>query len=284
MILKKVRLNPIKKPTLLFAFIFLTHCFQNAQAATTTAADALTVQKQAINGARQEVSIDSTPAIEKPVFQKQMALGLSLGIANGIGLDVAYRLMPHLSIKGNFNYARYTLNNFQYTLQPKASDPVGTTPQTFSFNVAAQFSTLSLGAEYSLGKKGRFRLLGGLAYAPSNTLTVSGELASVVRFNDVELNSDDLGKGSLIMGFKQKIAPYIGVGIGRLHPRKKLNVSIDLGAYYKGDYKFDISVIEGGLLKKENEQNATVLDKNFNAKFNNKLWPNANLRIGYRLF
>ncbi len=233
--------------------------------------------------AQSSVRIESSQVAETK-SSKEMSLGLSLGATKGIGIDVTYRLARKLSAKASFNYADASKNDYQYTLATKASDPVGTTPQTFSFDLAVKLSSLNVGVEYALGAKGRFRFLAGVGYYPSNSISVQGELASVVRFKDVELNSKDLGSGSIKMGFASPIAPYVGLGIGRLVPRKRINVSLDLGAMYKGDYKFDINVVEGGLLKKINEENAAVLNRNFNEKLMNKIWPNANLRIGYRLF
>jgi opacity protein-like surface antigen len=234
--------------------------------------------------AQSPMAVASVDTTAKTKSAKQMSVGLSFGITKGIGIDFTYQLARKLNLKAGFSYADLSKDNYLYTLAPKANDPLGTTPQTFSFDVAAKLSSLNVGIEYALGAKGRFRLLAGIGYYPSNNISAAGELASVVRFKDLELNSKDLGSGSVKMGFSSPIAPYLGIGIGRLVPRKRLNVSLDLGAMYKGDYKFDINVIEGGLLKKANEENAVVLDKNFNASMMNKIWPNANLRIGYRLF
>jgi hypothetical protein len=68
-----------------------------------------------------------------------------------------------------------------------------------------------------------------------------------------------------------------------LHPRKRLNLSVDMGAYYKGNYKFGIDVSDDGLIQPQNEENAAILDRNFNAQFLNKIWPILNLRLAYRL-
>ena len=226
-------------------------------------------------------ALKGTPAATSPTFTKNVAIGLNVGVTNGIGLDVAYRFARHWAGKLAINYADYAYNDYTYSYVNTNSDGTKTT-QTFSMDAGVNLSNLGLNVEYSPGAKGRFKIVGGLSYFPTNTITASGEILTAIKFNDVVLNSEDLGSGDITITTGSKIAPYLGLGFGRTFPRKRLNVSFDLGAQYKGDYKVAINVNPGVILK-ENEENAAVLARNFNEKWYGKVWPVLNLRLAYRL-
>jgi hypothetical protein len=210
-----------------------------------------------------------------------MAVGLNLGITNGIGVDFAYRFAKHWAGRLAYNYADYTKNDYPFSYTSTNTDGTKTT-QNFAFDAAVKLSNIALNFEYLPGAKGKFKLLGGFSYFPTNTFTAAGELTSTIKFNDVILNPEDLGSGNVVIGFKQKISPFIGMGFGRTFPRKRMNLSFDLGTYYKGDYKVNINVNQGVILK-QNEENAAIIERNLNAKWNQKLFPVLNFRLAYRL-
>lgn len=223
----------------------------------------------------------STEASTYPFKKHEIAVGLNVGVSNGLGLDVAYRFAKHWAGRMAFNYAKYTKEGYTYDIV--STNPDGTKNlQKLSFDAGVKLSNLALNAEFTPGSKGRFKLIGGLSFFPTNTITAGGELASTIKFNDVVLNPEDLGNGFVTIGFKQKVAPFLGMGFGRTFPRKRINVSFDMGAYYKGDYTVDIKVNPGAILK-ENEENGAILARNFNENWYQKVWPVMNLRLAYRL-
>jgi hypothetical protein len=215
-----------------------------------------------------------------PKFTKNVAVGLNVGLVNGVGLDVAYRFAKHLTAKFAVNYADYTQKDFRYTYTTTVNGIP--TQQIISLDASVNLSNVALNLEYSPGRLGRFKLIGGLAYFPQNTLTVGGQTLSNIKFNDVILNSDDLGSGTIQVGFSQPISPFIGMGLGRTFPRKRLNIGLDLGTQYKGDYTVKINVKQG-LLTKQNEENAVKLARNFNEKWYGHFFPVVNLRLAYRI-
>ena len=214
-------------------------------------------------------------------FTKNVAIGLNVGITNGIGLDVAYRFSKHWAGKLAYNYADYSKKGYTYDIVSTNADGTKNT-QTLSFDGAINLSSLALNFEYSPGAKGRFKLVGGLSYYPTNTIVGGGKVLTAFKFNDVVLNPEELGSGDVTVGFSQPIAPYLGMGFGRTFPRKRVNVSFDMGAMYKGDYRVAIA-IKPGALDKKNEENAAILERNFNEKWYGKIWPVMNLRLAYRL-
>ncbi len=223
----------------------------------------------------------STPTSSVSTASKNVSIGLNMGAVNGIGLDVAYRLNKRFTGKLALNYADYTAKGITYSYSSTTNGT--TTNQTLSFDAGIHLSNLALNIEYQTGAKGRFKLVGGIAYFPQNSVSGGGQVLSALKFNDVVLNPEDIGSGDVEVGFSQKISPYIGMGFGRTFPRKRLNVSFDLGAQYKGDYKVKINV-KPGLLLKQNEENAIVLARNFNEKWYGHFFPVLNLRLAYRIF
>jgi hypothetical protein len=226
-------------------------------------------------------ALKGAPSTTSPTFSKNVSIGLNIGVTNGVGLDVAYRFAKHWAGKVAFNYADYAVKDYTYSYA--TTNPDGTkTTQKFSMDAGINLSNLGLNVEYSPGAKGRFKIVGGLSYYPTNTITASGEILTAIKFNDVVLNPEDLGSGDVTITNGSKVAPYLGFGFGRTFPRKRLNISFDLGAHYKGDYKVAINVNPGVILK-ENEENAAVLERNFNQLWYGKVWPLLNLRLAYSI-
>jgi hypothetical protein len=226
-------------------------------------------------------ALKGAPSTTTSTFSKNVSVGLNIGVTNGVGLDIAYRFAKHWAGKVAFNYADYAVKGYTYSYSTTNADGTKNN-QTFSMDAGVNLSNLGLNIEYSPGAKGRFKLVGGLTYYPTNTITASARILTALKFNDVVLNPEDLGSGDVTVGFKQSIAPYLGMSFGRTFPRKRLNVSFDLGAHYKGDYKVGINVNPGAILK-ENEENAAVLERNLNQLPYGKIWPNLNLRLAYNI-
>src|SRR5690606_24153234 len=85
-------------------------------------------------------------------------------------------------------------------------------------------------------------------FAPKNTQ----------HFDDIVITPDEIGT----LDFKVetgKIAPYIGLGLGKGIPGKKFNVNLDLGTYYISAPK--VTAI-GTKLLSDNQSNAEIIQNN----------------------
>jgi hypothetical protein len=214
---------------------------------------------------------------------KHLTLGISAGVTNVPGVDLAYKFRPHWTVRLGFGYLDYVKNNFITGVNTKDASGVDVS-KSITANIAAHFSNISGLVEYGVGQKGRFRLIAGAAFFPQKTFTASGELLSNVQLNAVNLLPSDLGSGGFELSFAQKVSPFIGFGVGRATPRRRLNLSFDFGTYYMGDYRLKINVTQEGTLLRENEANGPIIERNLNARFRNKLLPSGNLRLAYRLY
>ena len=210
-------------------------------------------------------------------LKENMSIGLNIGIVNGIGIDVAYNFAEHWAVKVGYNYADYTKNNYTYDIILAEKNGIKDI-KTLSFDAAIRLSNSALNIEYTPYIDGRFKLIGGLSYFHNNTITLGAQSLSIFKFNDVTLTPNDIGSGSVEVGFNSKVAPFVGLGFGRTVPKKRVNVNFELGTYYKTPYKVAIHV-QPGILLKRNEENAAVLTRNFNEKWYGKFFPVINLRI-----
>ena len=76
-------------------------------------------------------------------FTKNVAIGLNVGITNGIGLDVAYRFSKHWAGKLAYNYADYSKKGYTYDIV--STNPDGTkNTQTLSFDGAIHLSRIEM--------------------------------------------------------------------------------------------------------------------------------------------
>lgn len=241
--------------------------------------------KKAVKYNLKQVRHDS---LERANAVQHWSLGISAGVVSVPGFDVAYKFSSHWTARLGYGYLDYGVTNYTYNYNK--SDAAGkVTSKSFLINAAAHLSNISGLIEYGVGPKGRFRLIGGAAYFPDKKLTASGELKSEFKFGAVTLQPSEVGSGGVEVGFAQKISPYLGFGIGRSTPRRRLNLSLDFGAYYMGDYRIKLNVEQESsaekarILLKQNEENGAIIERNLNARFFNKVLPSANFRLAYRL-
>jgi hypothetical protein len=200
------------------------------------------------------------------------SINTTLGLTSGLGVEAAFRFNPRVVTRIALNYTDLKLSDYKLSFGSTASK------QDVLFDVNVQQSHLAGFIDYSVAPK--FRFWGGVQGYFKNTVSVGGELSGIIKVNDVSLNSNDLGSGILTMGFKTKLTPSVGIGFGRVIPNKKMSFSLDIGAQYRGNYTFDIKIKEGLILKK-NEENARILERNFNKNWYNKMFPMLQLRCSF---
>ncbi len=220
--------------------------------------------------------------LSSAIKTKKIAVALDVGLPTGIGIECAYRLSPNWGVRAGFNFADLNIDKYKISFTSKGTTAPKMT-QSFLLAVKTEMSQIPITFEFYPSGRDNFRILGGIQYIPSNKITVGGQLDSIVKFNDVPINSDDLGSGAVTMSFSQNIVPFLGIGFGSTFPKKRFAFSCDLTVSYRNDYKFLININQGIILK-SNEENAAVLEHNFNRYWYQKIWPMLNLRLSYALY
>ncbi len=222
----------------------------------------------------QTLGQDSLPKISF----RHLSIGLNSG-TSGLGLDAAYRFRQRFCFQTGFSYLATATTNLSATLKGEQAN------LEFKLNGAVNLNNVPLLLHWDVGKKGKLRVVGGGRYLlkAKNILYATGELKEAVNAGELRISPEDFGKGSLAIGLKTSFLPYLGIGLGKIIPTRRVNLSLDLGVFYQKAYTVTAEIQEG-ILSKENVQNAALLQRNLNQNKGLRYLPNVNLRLSFRIF
>jgi hypothetical protein len=150
-----------------------------------------------------------------------MTLGVYAG-SQGFGLEFRRKVATNWNVRFGGGYLPWNAG-----INEKISEV------SVHSDYKTSFTNIHALAEYQLPfwKKIDFRLVGGLAYFVSanvkGTVTPKGDYY----YGDIQLNDENMGEIKVDAEWTV-LAPYLGVGLFRIVPTKKLNVNLDLGTYY----------------------------------------------------
>lgn len=217
---------------------------------------------------------DDVTDILKAKHKFHMAVGISTGTNALVGVDLAFHVAPMLNVRVGYNHLTYKALG----AKPDFSMIGLKVPEgKIQVDADVNLSNANLLLEFAPFKKRRFRLVVGASYAPdmyySSTLSYAGNIA----LNDMIVSPDEIGMLNVKVTHKSKISPYLGIGIGRAVPTKRVAVGLDLGAYYRDSPV--VSIIATKLLA-GNVNNETPLNNNLKPY---KWFPVVNLRLAVRL-
>lgn len=233
----------------------------------------------------QNQTTTATAPIEQTRWNKfsfqNASIGLNLGTSSFPGLDVSYQFHPQWSARLLFGYAKWRDSDMRYNIFLNQN-------KTFvseELLMDAQFNAtnFALLAEYQAAWDGRLRIVGGLGVMPFKQFVANLSADKQIQFGDAYLSPTDFGSAKMTLNFANKIAPYLGIGLGRLRSERTWNFSADLGMYYLGNYKNSTLEIQPGLIAKANEDNIMTIQDNLNSSLFWKIYPVLNLRLGYAL-
>lgn len=199
----------------------------------------------------------------------QYALGATLG-SKGAGADMAFRIRPHWHIRGGINYLQTSLGQ-----QPFDLGNFGLNDNSWLFSGKIRQHSAEFFVDYAMIHE-QIRLVGGVAIHPGNRINGTFVLRDSVQFNEVKIAPNEMGQIAGSIKYGHFFSPYLGIGLGRMVPWKRLSVCLDAGAYFRGSPQ--VSLKASGLLQ-TNERNQATLQNNLQ---NKRIWPALNLRVGLR--
>ncbi|WP_316783488.1 hypothetical protein [Pedobacter frigiditerrae] len=198
-------------------------------------------------------------------FKNQKSIQLNLG-TQGIGVEFLYGILPKLALRGGVN-----------AIPLKANDIFKIEDFNSTTHASADFYNVHVLADYTPFQKASWlRLVGGFAYFFKADGKVRITPSDNYTYGDLVLSEEQVGYVDLNVDWKG-VAPYLGLAFANTFPRKKFNVSFDLGTYYLSKPKADI--IGTGLLEGNSSQTAQfqsniknyrwlpIVQVNFNYKF-----------------
>lgn len=199
----------------------------------------------------------------------QYALGASLG-TKGAGADMAFRVRPSWHLRAGLNYLQGSFGQQQFDL-----GGFGLSDNTWLFTGKIRQHSAEILIDYAVLNE-QVRAVVGLAVHPGNRINGTFVLRDSVQFNEVKIAPEEMGQIDASMRYGRFASPYLGVGLGRMVPWRRLSVCLDAGAYFRSKPTTDLQAT--GLLE-TNENNRQKLQDNLQ---NKRIWPALNLRVGLR--
>jgi hypothetical protein len=140
----------------------------------------------------------------------------------GIGADVSLGLTPQIAVRAGAS--------FQPLEPSRTFDEIDFTLDLSSPNYVALVDFSPVGA---------FRLTGGMVYFGSDH-ELRGDLNQDVQIGNQSYTPQQVGTLTGVFETKQ-LAPYLGIGFGRLGGRRGLGFGIDLGVAFQGEPDVQLS-------------------------------------------
>lgn len=183
----------------------------------------------------QEVVIETEETTKKEKKSHNTGFGLVLkGSTNGIGADLAYQFHRNMDLRIGYETFDYT------TIQNFSANDIN-----LSIAAALKAETFSLLFNYYLTR--HFFFTAGAMYNNFKT-TATGKPVEDYVWGDVIISKENLGSIDVTVAPKVKIAPYFGMGIGRIVGVKhRISLAAELGLLYIGSP--DIALAATGILE-----------------------------------
>lgn len=145
---------------------------------------------------------------------------------SGVGVELGYRISPKLLVKAGYDSFAFDFNT---NLESEIS---------LDLNTSLNTGTVGLLVDYALARK--VYISTGILLNNFKT-TLRGSVTEDYVFGDVVIAKERLGGIQWSLKPKSQIAPYFGIGFGRLLGSDKLiNSSIEFGIIYQGKTSVEI--------------------------------------------
>ncbi|WP_410878042.1 hypothetical protein [Myroides sp. DW712] len=234
------------------------------------------------------VAQDETPAFKSIT----VATGLS---TLGFNLEVATPVATHFLLKAGFNTYSYNTQSHRFNLD----DPYGALQEAFGQRVAYDMKAkirnvhANLVVDYYPFIGGILYLSGGI-YIGKTTLSTRGtivnrdgspaQLQPPYFWPELDFNGQKLditnGRLDTELTLGNTLKPYIGLGLGRAVPKRRLGIKVEMGLLYAGEYSLKQNGVNLGPVEKRahNFEEADTYIRWF------KYYPMAKFQLQYRLF
>lgn len=223
-------------------------------------------------------------------------LTLATGLTTlGFTAEISTPLGQHFALRSGINLFRYSTKTHTINL----NDPHGLLHQAFGQDVTyvmrgeAKNMHGHIAIDYYPFKKGVLYISGGF-YIGKTQLTASGiiankdgssaELQPPYEWPELEFKGQKLditnGRLDAELTLGHTVKPYIGIGLGRAIPKRRLGIKVELGILFAGSYTIRQNGIQlDQTLTRENNFQKTDSYLNWF-----KYYPMAKFQLRYRIF
>ena len=196
---------------------------------------------------------------------ENFGVGVKTGLLYGAGVDFTTSL--HKNVKLRAGYTVFGLDVMKYV---DIDGDQTVTKGDISFSNANLLFDLFPG-------KGIFHVTGGL-YFGKNDISIAGRGDDSFALSNDVITPDQNGNFSGTVKLGSSVKPYLGLGLGRTIPNRRIGFKFDLGVVFQGAPR-----IESPNLNK-NINPETVEDSFDVDVINNlKIWPMMNFSLIYRI-
>ena len=196
------------------------------------------------------------------------SIGLTVkASSNGAGGEFYYRLQPRFTIRAGYEYLRFKIDHDfdQRDIQ-------------LSGKIRYRTGSLFVGATYQF--LGWMYVNGGVGWLNFEP-TVKAASISGFEYGDIVLKPDVVGDIRFTIKPRLRVAPYLGIGFGRIAPRHRtVSFAFELGAYYMGKPKIDIQAT--GMLAPSMEADRIALLEHQIRDY--RLYPVLKFNLSFKLF
>jgi hypothetical protein len=140
----------------------------------------------------------------------------------GVGADVSFSVTRMIGLRGGVNF-----------------QPIEPSREFDDLDFTLDLASPSWMALVDLSPAGSFRLTGGLVYFGSNH-ELRAELTQSVEIGSQTYTPQQVGTLTGLFETKE-VAPYAGIGFGRLGGRRGLGFAVDLGVAFQGEPDVQLS-------------------------------------------
>ena len=179
----------------------------------------------------------------------RVGIGVGYG-TEGLGFDVAIPLTQYVQVRAGLNI--FPNINFSETADIDVNgsyngyDYNGSTEMDLNAKFGRTYADLKFDC-YPFGNGSSFFVTAGLSFGGSDLLKITGHsddavelmrqgLEPYVEVADRQIGFDE--NGDITAGVKvKKVRPYLGLGFGRLIPKKRVGFRFEIGAQFQGKPK-----------------------------------------------
>ncbi|MBN1819234.1 MAG: hypothetical protein JW833_00875 [Prolixibacteraceae bacterium] len=152
---------------------------------------------------------------------------------NGFGGNLIYSVNKNFSIRGGYEKLKFNVG-FDFDENDI----------TYDANLNYKTGSISILADYNLLRI--FYVTGGFGYHLMNS-RFDGYAISDLEYGDISIPPEDIGDFDFTIKPKKRLAPYAGIGFGRIVGyQKAVAFNLEFGAFYLGGH--DVELEASGLL------------------------------------
>lgn len=190
------------------------------------------------------VGASSVSAQNSDFFGVANHVGVGVGVGTeGIGVDVAVPVTKYLQARVGFN----VMPNININTTADVSGTVNGTPYNGNMDVKGKFSRTTFDFKidcYPFANASSFFVTAGFSVGGDKLVKITGHNDDLKQYNaqdrgyNVEIGDYQIPvdkNGDVAGGIKVKnFRPYLGLGFGRLIPKKRFGARFEIGAQFQG--------------------------------------------------